>query len=273
MKRLSILLSVAALLLASCAPVETKENSTRLLTPNDSISYAVAFQLSKDLSGIMTEELGVDKENVEDFVRGICHAFPDDESGSKYAYAQGLYIGARAIAMLGRAQSEVYGNDTTMKISREHFLAGIVAAIKGGGAMDTRTAVEYYNYRMYRGASEKFMQMNAEREGVQTLSSGLQYKIKEMGNGELATPFDKVKCIYRGMFVDGTTFDSSRGEAVELPVAKLIPGFAEALCTFPEGTKCKIYIPWNLAYGARGNSAIPPYSALVFDLEIVKIMK
>lgn len=273
MKRLSILLSVVALLLASCAPVEREEKGTELLTPNDSISYAVALQLSKDLSAIMTEELGVDKEYVEEFVRGICHAFPTDGSGSKYAYAQGLYIGTRAIAMLGRAQSEVYGNDTTMKISREHFLAGIVAAINGGGAMDTRTAVEYYNYRMYRSASEKFMQMNAAREGVLSLPSGVQYKIKEMGKGEIATPFDNVKCIYRGMFADGTTFDSSRGEVVDLPVAKLIPGFAEALCTLPEGTKCKIYIPWNLAYGARGNSAIPPYSALVFDLEIVKIMK
>lgn len=273
MKRLYILLSCVALLLASCVPSEKETRNAVLADSNDSISYAMGFQLSTDLSNIMTEELGVEKGYVEDFVRGIRHAFPADDSKSQHAYAQGLYIGSRAIAMLRRAQSEVYGNDTTIKIDREHFLAGIVAAIQGNGAMDRKAAVDYYNYRMFRAASENFMQVNATRQGVVSLPSGLQYKIKEMGSGKVATMSDNVKCIYRGMFTDGTTFDSSRGEAVELPVAGLIPGFTEALCTLPEGTGCKIYIPWDLAYGARGNSAIPPYSALVFDLEIVEVMK
>ena len=76
-----------------------------LADSNDSISYAMGFQLSTDLSNIMTEELGVEKGYVEDFVRGIRHAFPVDNSKSRHAYAQGLYIGSRAIAMLRRAQS------------------------------------------------------------------------------------------------------------------------------------------------------------------------
>lgn len=273
MRRLSILISCFALLFASCAPSEVSEKSEQLVTPNDSISYAVAMMLSQQLPQLMTDELKVNAEYTDDFVRGICHAFPSDDSESKYAYAQGLYIGARAIAMLRRAQSEVYDNDTTQKIDRTHFLNGIIASIKGGGAMDSKAAMEYFNYRMYREASEKFMKMNATREGVVTLPSGLQYKIDEMGTGCLATPRDVVKCVYRGTFTDGTTFDSSRGEAVELPVANLIPGFSEALCVLPEGTKCKLYIPWNLAYGAEGNAKIPPYSTLVFDLEIVKVIK
>ena len=273
MKHLPILISCLLLLFASCAPEGANEKSGAIVTSNDSISYAVAVQLSKELSYIMTEELGVDKEHTEDFVRGICHAFPADDSKSQYAYAQGLYIGSRAIAMLRRAQSEVYGNDTTVKISRKHFLDGIVAAISGEGAMSVKDATEYYNYRMYRMASEKFMQVNATREGVVTLPSGLQCKVEKMGEGEIATPLDVVKCVYRGTFTNGSTFDSSRGKAVELPVARLIPGFSEALCTFPEGTKCKIYVPWNLAYGAQGKSNIPPYSTIVFDLEIIKVIR
>lgn len=273
MKRLSILFSCVLLFFFSCAPGDTNEKSAQLVTPNDSISYAIAVQLSQGMLQLMTDELGVNKEYTDDFIRGICHAFPSDESDSQYAYAQGLYIGTRAIAMLGRAQSEVYGNDTTKKINRASFLDGIVASIKGSGAMEEREAMEYYYYRMFRGASEQFMQKNATRAGVVTLASGLQYKIDKMGTGEIATPLDIVKCIYRGTFTNGSTFDSSRGEAVDLPVSKLIPGFTEALCTLPEGTKCKLYIPWELAYGARGNQTIPPYSALVFDLEIVKIIR
>ena len=273
MKYLSVFISCLALLLASCALGDTDKESGALENANDSISYAVGMQLSKELAYIMTEELGVGKEYTDDFVRGVCHAFPTSEDASEYAYAQGLYIGSRAIAMLRRAQSEVYGNDTTVKINREHFLNGIVAAIQGGGHMDARTAMEYYNYRLYREASEKFMRMNATRDGVVALQSGLQYKVYTMGKGEVAAPSDIVRCIYRGTFTDGTTFDSSRGEAVDFPVANLIPGFTEALCTLPVGTKCKLYIPWNLAYGERGNSSIPPYSTLVFDLEIIEIVK
>ena len=272
MKHLSVFISCVALLLASCAQSDDGGKDNLLATANDSISYAVGMQLSNELEYIMTRELGVGKEYTADFVRGICHAFPADESASQYAYAQGLYIGSRAIAMLRRAQSEVYGNDTTRKISRKHFLDGIVAAIQGGGAMDAKAATEYYNYRLYREENEKFMQMNTTREGVVALPSGLQYKIETMGDGRIATPSDVVECIYRGTFTDGTTFDSSRGEAVEFQVAKLVPGFTEALCTLPEGTKCKLYIPWNLAYGARGNSMIPPYCTLVFDLEILKVV-
>ena len=105
------------------------------------------------------------------------------------------------------------------------------------------------------------------------LPSGLQYKIEQMGNGAVAGYHDIVSCVYKGTYPNGALFDTTRGEAVELEVAALVPGFAEALMTLPAGTVCKLYIPWELAYGEAGTNVVPPYSALVYDLEIKASVK
>ena len=94
-----------------------------------------------------------------------------------------------------------------------------------------------------------------------------------MGDGAVAGFYDVVSCVYKGTYPNGAVFDSSHGEAVHLEVATLVPGFAEALMTLPVGTVCKLYIPWDLAYGAEGSKVVPPYSALVYDLEIKGIVK
>ena len=90
-----------------------------------------------------------------------------------------------------------------------------------------------------------------------------------MGSGAKAGNDDTVKCIYKGTYPNGAVFDSSRGEAVDLEVASLVPGLAEVVMTLPAGTQCMVYVPWNLAYGAKGSGKISPYSALVYDIEII----
>ena len=127
-----------------------------------------------------------------------------------------------------------------------------------------------------RKAGEEFLKENAKREGVITLKSGLQYEIMVEGNGAIPTAKDKVKVHYHGTLIDGSVFDSSvqRGEPAVFGVTLVIQGWVEALQLMPVGSKWKLFIPYNLAYGERGaGNMIQPYSALIFEVELLDIVK
>lgn len=120
-----------------------------------------------------------------------------------------------------------------------------------------------------------FLEENKKRANVVTLPSGLQYEIITEGSGKLAKATDQVKCHYEGTLIDGTLFDSSvqRGEPAVFGVSQVIPGWVEALQLMPEGSKWKLYIPSELAYGAQGaGELIPPHSALVFEVELINVL-
>ncbi|MGB0167079.1 MAG: FKBP-type peptidyl-prolyl cis-trans isomerase [Luteibaculum sp.] len=123
---------------------------------------------------------------------------------------------------------------------------------------------------------EQYLAENAKREGVVTLESGLQYEIMKEGNGPKPSATDQVKTHYHGTLIDGTVFDSSvdRGEPATFPVNRVIPGWTEALQLMPVGSKWKLYIPSELAYGERGTrGAIGPNETLIFEVELLEIVK
>ena len=123
---------------------------------------------------------------------------------------------------------------------------------------------------------EEFLAENAMREAVQVTDSGLQYEIIKTGTGDKPTAASTVRTHYAGTLIDGTEFDSSykRGEPAEFPVNGVIAGWTEALQLMPVGSKWKLYIPYQLAYGDRGaGGAIGPYQALVFDIELLAIVR
>lgn len=125
-----------------------------------------------------------------------------------------------------------------------------------------------------KSEGEAFLAANATRKGVVSLPSGLQYEIMKEGNGPKPKATDTVLCHYHGTLVDGTVFDSSvrRGQPAAFPVNGVIAGWVEALQLMPVGSKWKLFIPYNLAYGARGaGESIPPYAALVFEVELLEI--
>lgn len=127
-----------------------------------------------------------------------------------------------------------------------------------------------------RLAGEKYLAENKTKEGIITLASGLQYQIVKTGDGPKPASTDKVKTHYHGTLIDGTVFDSSvqRGEPITFPVTGVIPGWIEALQLMPVGSKWKLFIPQALAYGSRGSGpTIKPYSALVFEVELLGIEK
>ena len=126
-----------------------------------------------------------------------------------------------------------------------------------------------------REAGEKFLAENAKKPNVVTLPSGLQYEILNEGDGKQPSAKDTVRCHYHGTLTDGTVFDSSvhRGEPAEFPLNQVIAGWTEGVQLMKEGAKYRFYIPYNLAYGERGAGAqIPPYSALIFDVELLKVL-
>ncbi|MGF1716093.1 FKBP-type peptidyl-prolyl cis-trans isomerase [Photobacterium chitinilyticum] len=122
---------------------------------------------------------------------------------------------------------------------------------------------------------EAFLKDNALRSEVTVTESGLQYEVLVEGNGEIPTSDKQVRVHYHGELTDGTVFDSSvsRGQPAEFPVTGVIAGWVEALQMMPVGSKWKLYIPQDLAYGERGaGAAIPPYAALVFEVELLDIL-
>lgn len=122
---------------------------------------------------------------------------------------------------------------------------------------------------------EEFLAENAAKDGVVVLPSGLQYKVLTEGNGKKPSADSKVKCHYCGTFIDGSKFDSSydRNQPAVFGLNQVIKGWTEGLQLMSEGSKWELYIPYNLAYGEAGApGAIPPYSALIFTVELLEVL-
>lgn len=122
---------------------------------------------------------------------------------------------------------------------------------------------------------EKFLSENKKREGVQETASGLQYEVITLGTGAKPVATDVVKVHYTGTLLDSTKFDSSvdRGEPAQFGVNQVIQGWQEGIQLMPVGSKFKFYIPYELGYGEQGTGPIPPYATLVFEVELLEIVK
>ena len=126
-----------------------------------------------------------------------------------------------------------------------------------------------------REAGEAFLAENAKKDGVVVLPSGLQYTVLREGTLRKPKATDSVECHYEGRLIDGTVFDSSykRGQSAPFPLNGVIAGWTEGVQLMGEGAKYRFFIPYHLAYGERGaGGSIPPYAALVFDVELVKVL-
>ena len=193
----------------------------------------------------------------------------------KVSYALGLSIGNN------------FQNSGIKKLQVEDFVKGLEDVLgEKQPAISYEEAKQVINdyfmklqqerLEINKQAGAEFLEINRHKAGVVELPSGLQYEILKQGTGAKPSASDKVKCHYHGTLINGTVFDSSvqRGEPATFGVSKVIPGWVEALQLMPVGSKWRLFIPSNLAYGEHGaGDVIEPNSTLIFDVELLDIVK
>ena len=169
------------------------------------------------------------------------------------------------------------------ELSVDKIAQGIGDALKGQVKYSDREmqqmVMEYFTKKEQEKVAQlmaegkAFLAENGKKEGVITTASGLQYKVLKQGDGQVPQESDKVKVHYEGRLIDGTVFDSSiqRGEPATFLPTQVIKGWTEALTMMPVGSKWQLYIPQELGYGPRSAGQIPPYSTLIFDVELIEI--
>ncbi len=253
-----------------------------ITTKFDSLSYAAGISMTRGLEEYLANQLGVLKGDMPDFIRGLKEGISKRKDTSFSAYTAGLQIAAQVErTMLPNIKKQFKG--TSAEINDRVFFKGLVDAMeKDTTFFKQEEAQEYLNKKQKaladqrnaqtKAAGEKFLTENKKKPGVVTLPSGLQYKVIVEGNGAKPAKDDMVKVVYDGRTIDGKVFDATSRHGTEsdtFGVGKLIKGWTEALMLMPVGSKWEIYIPQELAYGARGaGDDIAPYSALIFTLEL-----
>ena len=277
---------VAAAGFASCTSQAPKAN---MKSDIDSLSYMMGVSNTNGLKDFAEQRMGVDSITWADFVKGIEEGI-NKATKKDRAYTAGVQIGQQLSAdMFEGMNSQLFGNDSTQSLSKANFMAGFIAAIKNSAIVSQEEAQEYAKthteaikakameaqYGENKAAGEKFLAENKTKEGVVTTESGLQYKIIKAGKGDIPTKSSTVKVHYKGTLIDGTEFDSSysRNAPTSFRADQVIAGWTEALTMMPVGSKWELYIPQELAYGVRDAGKIKPFSALVFEVELLEIEK
>jgi len=235
MKGLIILTGIVAIFLGSCS--KNSVSSVKIKTKEDSLSYAFGIV---NYNALQSDSLKLDPMIV-------AKAMVDGEKGNP-----------------------VMSDETA-----RGFIMAFVTSRQAAQA-EKKAEENKILYKDYIAENEAFLTKNKDKAGITVTPSGLQYEVIKMGNGEKPNKDNTVKVHYTGTLIDGTEFDSSvkRNEPAQFPVSGVIPGWTEALQLMPVGSKFKLYIPQDLAYGSsQAGELIKPYSTLVFEVELLEIIQ
>ena len=249
--------------------------------PADSFSYAMGVAQSASLRQYLLMREGVDSAYLNDAVCGLMAKYNEEAVKGKVAYAAGLKIGQmNATNVIPSLNKMATGKADSAYIDRDLFVKGL-----GQGVLKQPTSISEeqalaiierqtaYIRQRDSIANADFLSKNKRVPGVITSKSGLQYKILKEGTGAIPSDTSQVEVNYEGRLIDGTVFDSSykRGQSATFGCNQVIKGWTEALTMMKEGDVWELYIPYNLAYGERGNQSIPPYATLIFKGELIKV--
>lgn len=259
---------------ASC-PKSTK--TIKLVSRMDSINYAFgllngsevkSYVLANDSTGEMAKE----------FIANV-------NAGMKKGYANPQVVQmAEQIGKTIKEQESVglIGEPslvTDFELIKQGFINGLYEYNEMwepmAAGMYVQNTLGNIQYGDNKAKGEQFLAENALKNGVKVTESGLQYEVIKMGKGPKPTATSTVKVDYEGKLIDGTIFDSSiqRGEPIEFPLNGVIKGWTEGLQLMPVGSKFRFYIPQELGYGGQAAGSIPPYSTLIFEVELYEIKK
>lgn len=259
---------------ASC-PAKAKQ--LKLKTLSDSLNYALGWLNGEQISA---QVIGADTTGTakKAFINAV-------NTGLKSGKHNPQLIGmAENIGKTIAEQEEtgllgVEGVPTLFSLIQQGFTNGLSGYDK---QMTMQEAGEYVNktldelrYGDVKAQGEQFLEENKLKEGVVVTESGLQYEVLRMGKGQKPQETDRVKVHYHGTLIDGTVFDSSveRGEPITFGLNQVIKGWTEGVQLMPVGSKFRFYIPQELGYGSQKAGQIPPYSTLIFEVELLGIEK
>ena len=192
----------------------------------------------------------------------------------KVSYSIGLNVGRNLGSDLKKQSIDIDPNMVAKGI--QDALSGANPLLSNEEVQETMVAFQKEMSEKQKQRGEAFLAENKKKEGVNTLASGLQYKVVKAGSGKKPKLNDTVTVHYRGTLIDGTEFDSSfrRGKPATFPVSGVIPGWTEALPLMEEGAKWQLFIPPKLAYGEPGaGGLIGPNATLIFEVELISIQE
>ena len=288
MKKISYFFAVVlAAVIASCGNGTPK---AELKNDIDTLSYAIGMAQTQGLRDYLTR-IGVDSAYMNEFVKGLNEGANAGDDKKKTAYYAGIQIGQQiSQQMMKGINYELFGEDSTQTISLKNFMAGFVSGtLEEGGLMTVEEAQNVARtkqmeikkaqmekvYGPWKQENETYMAKVAKKAGLNKLDNGVYYEVIEEGKGEIPVDTSRVKVHYEGKLINDTIFDSSyqRNEPTTFRCNQVIPGWTNALTHMPVGSKWKVYIPQDQAYGDREAGQIKPFSTLVFTIELLSIEK
>jgi len=288
MKKISLFLAVAvAVIMASCT--QSAPNAS-LKTDIDTLSYAIGMSQTQGLKDYLAMRMGVDTTYIDDFLKGFYESAQAGDNKKKAAYYAGLQIGQQVSqGMVKNINQMIFGEDSTQTVNEKNIYAGFMSAVAGKFDIMTLDSANNYvqthmdaiqkaakekQFGENKEKGEKFMAEIAKKDGVKELGNGVYYEVLTEGTGEVAADTSRVKVHYEGTLIDGTVFDSNlERDPTVFGASQVIPGFKAALTTMPVGSKWKVYIPQDQAYGAQDMGTIKPFSALIFTIDLISIEK
>ena len=297
MKKILLLALVSALCLGIQAmpkKKKDKKNKKAQVEKVDTVnvktfSYLIGRLNTEGLAEYLARQKGVDAKYMAQFIEGFGKTELTEADLQAKARIAGTEIredvSKRVMPNISKQM-----NDSVDLLNHDEFLRGFMEGIMGTeSAISNDSAIKivekqmkYYQESMMerkygpnRKAGEEFLKANLKNKDVKQTASGLQYKVITKGEGPIPTNTQRVKVHYEGRLIDGKVFDSSykRGQPATFGVNQVIKGWTEALTMMPAGSKWELYIPQELAYGAREQKEIPAFSCLIFTVELLEVVK
>ena len=273
----------ATLSFSAFAAKKTKKNNKKVaqpvmvkpVSPTD-FSYAAGVAQSASLAQFLAQRSGVDSAHIKDFVEGLNKEVSADEAAKLRALLASIDIKKQMPQIVQSMNQQATGKGDTTYVDATIFLKGLTEGLLKTNSLsaDSATKIEQQQYDYYtqqlKTRNADFLKNYAKQKGVKSTASGLLYKVIKEGDGAMPTDTSEVEVHYEGKLVDGTVFDSSykRGETATFAVNQVIKGWSEAVKLMKVGAEYEVCLPYEIAYGERGTRGIPPYSTLIFKIEL-----
>ena len=280
-RSLLVVALAATLSLSAFAAKKTKKTNKKVAQPvmikpvnGADFSYAAGVAQSASLAQYIAQRSGVDSAYMKDFVAGLTSEFTPAEAAQLRALVAGLEIKNQLPQIVQGMNQQATGKADTSYVDATAFTKGLADGLMHNTniSADSARKIEQQQYDFYtqevKTSNAAFLTQYAKQKGVKSTPSGLLYKVLQQGDGAMPSDTAQVEVHYEGKLIDGSY---KRGETATFGLNQVIKGWSEAVKLMKVGSKYEVCLPYNLAYGERGTRGIPPFSTLIFTIELKSI--